>query len=191
MENPIAYDDEYTVEELIEGQIVAMSPRPNINHNHTAGNIYNIFYNYLRGKSCTPFMDGTDLHLSEENCFVPDCMVVCDPEKIHSDGVYGAPDLVVEVLSPSTAAKDRGRKRAVYERCGVKEYWLVSPEAKSIEQYLLQEGRFELAGVYSVFPDYMLKKMKPEELAAVPSTFRCSLFEDLDIVIEDVFERVK
>ena len=125
------------------------------------------------------------------NCFVPDGRVVCDPEKIHSDGVYGAPDLVVEVLSPSTAAKDRGRKRAVYERCGVKEYWLVSPEAKSIEQYLLQEGRFELAGVYSVFPDYMLKKMKPEELAAVPSTFRCSLFEDLDIVIEDVFERVK
>ncbi len=191
MENPIAYDDEYTVEERIGGRIVAMSPRPSINHYQVAENISWIFGEYLRGKPCRSFGDGVDLHLSEENCFVPDGMVVCDPEKIHSDGVYGAPDLVVEVLSPSTAAKDRGRKRAVYERCGVKEYWLVSPEAKSIEQYLLQEGRFELAGVYSVFPDYMLKKMKPEELAAVPSTFRCSLFEDLDIVIEDVFERVK
>jgi len=191
MENPIAYDDEYTVEELIEGQIVAMSPRPNINHHYITGNIYNIFSNYLRGKTYRPFGAGLDLYLNDANRFVPDGMVVCQPEKIHSDGVYGAPDLVVEVLSPSTAANDRGRKRAVYEQCGVKEYWLVSPEAKSIEQYLLQEGRFELAGVYSVFPDYMLKKMKPEELAAVPSTFRCSLFEDLDIVIEDVFERVK
>lgn len=191
MENPIAYDDEYIVEELIDGQIVAMSPRPNINHNHAAGNIYKIFSNYLSGKACTPLMDGTDLHLSEENCFVPDFMVVCDPEKIHSNGVYGAPDLVVEVLSPSTVGNDRGRKKAVYEQCGVKEYWIVSPGDKSIEQYLLQDGRFELAAAYSVFPDYMLEKMKPEELAAVPSTFRCSLFDDLDIVIEDVFERVK
>lgn len=191
MENSITYADEYTVEELIDGQIVAMSPRPNINHNYAAGNIYNIFYNYLKGKSCTPFGDGTDLHLSEENCFVPDFMAVCDPEKIHSDGVYGVPDLVVEVLSPGTAGNDRGRKKAVYEQCGVKEYWIVSPGDKSIEQYIRKEGRFELAEVYSVFPDYMLEKMTPQELAVLPRAFKCSLFDDLDIVIADVFERVK
>lgn len=190
MENPLAYEN-YAVDELIDGNIVVMFPRPNINHHYITGNIYNIFSNYLRGKTYRPFGDGIDLYLTEKDHFVPDGMVVCDPEKIHSDGVYGPPDLVVEVLSPSTAGNDRGRKKAVYEQCGVKEYWIVSPGEKSVEQYILKDGRFELAEVYSVFPDYMLEKMKPEERVAVPGSFRCSLFEDLDILIEDVFERVK
>lgn len=191
MEKPITYADEYTVEELIDGQTVAMSPRPNIDHYQVADNISHIFSTYLRGKTCRPFGDGVDLHLTEKDCFVPDGMVVCDPEKVRSNGVYGAPDLVVEVLSPSTAANDRGRKKAVYEQCGVKEYWIVSPGDKSIEQYLLRDGKLELAEVYSVFPDYMLEAMKPQELAVLPRAFKCSLFGDLDIVIEDVFERVK
>ena len=132
-----------------------------------------------------------DLYLTETDRFIPDGMVVCDTEKIKRDGVHGAPDLVVEVLSPSTAKHDRGRKKQVYEQCGVSEYWIVDPANKTLEQYLLQQGAFTLHEVYAIYPDYMLDKMTEEERAALPASFRCSLFEDLDIVLEDIFERVR
>ena len=133
MSGNLAYQEERR-EELIGGKVVMMSPRPRWNHMSVAGNIYNIFSNYLRGKKCTPIQDGFDLYLDDENRFVPDFMVVCDPEKIKSDGVHGAPDLVVEVLSPSTMRDDKTRKKDAYARCGVREYWLVDPV--SMEQNL-------------------------------------------------------
>lgn len=167
-----------------------MSPRPTTDHYHVSFNIAYIFTTYLRGKRCTPFGDGVDLYLTETDRFIPDGMVVCDTEKIKRDGVHGAPDLVVEVLSPSTAKHDRGRKKQVYEQCGVSEYWIVDPANKTLEQYLLQQGAFTLHEVYAIYPDYMLDKMTEEERAALPASFRCSLFEDLDIVLEDIFDRV-
>ena len=177
-------------EEMIDGQIVAMSPRPNINHNFIAGRLYSIFDHFLRGKPCTPFSDGVDLFLSEKDHFIPDMMVVCDRDRIKNDGVYGAPSLVVEVLSPSTAKRDIGYKKNAYEAAGVGEYWIVNTDSKSIEVYLLQDGRYVLDEVYSVYPDYLLKKMSDEERAAVPTEFHCSLFDDLTIRLEEVFERV-
>ena len=113
MNTNLAYQD-YPAEELIGGKFVAMSPSPAINHNRVIGNIYRIFAHYLNGRRCEPFADGVDVYLTEEDRFIPDMMVVCDPDKVKADGVYGAPDLVVEVLSPSTAQYDRGRKMKVY-----------------------------------------------------------------------------
>ena len=124
-------------DELIDGKVVLMSPRPAVNHNLIVGNLYVIFSNYFRGKKCVPFADGTDLFLTDRDRFVPDLMVVCNREKIKKDGVHGAPDFVAEVLSPRTARYDRRRKREVYGACGVREYWLVNPVDKSVEQYLL------------------------------------------------------
>ncbi len=184
------YDDDYR-SELINGKIIMMSPRPVFNHVTVASNIYRIFANYLKGKSCTPFDDGFDLYLTEKDHFVPDAMVVCDPDKIHNDGVHGAPDLVVEVLSPSTAKRDKTYKKQVYEQCGVQEYWIVDVDSKRLEQYLLQEGQLQLVEVYSVYPDYIWNKMTAEEQAAVPLELKCSLYDDLLIKLEDVFERVK
>lgn len=186
MNTNLAYQEEIW-EEVINGQVVAMSPRPRFNHNHIASNIYVIFRNYLRGRKCTPIMDGTDLYLTDNDRFVPDFMVVCDRDKIKHDGVHGAPDLVVEVLSPRTETYDRKHKKAVYEKCGVKEYWLVSPEAKSVEQYLLEDGNLTLSEVYAQEPDYMLAKMTEEERSALVTRFKCSLFDDLDIQLEDIF----
>ena len=174
-------------EELIDGKVTLMSPRPVVNHNLIARNINNIFYNFLRGKSCVPFGDGTDLYLTDGARFVPDGMIVCDRDKIRNDGVHGAPDLVVEVLSPGSEKKDRGRKKDLYEQCGVREYWIVSPGDRSIEQYLLREGRFVLHEVYTEMPDYVLGKLTPEERAEVKTVFRCSLYDDLDIAVADVF----
>ena len=108
-------------EELINGKVVAMSPAAS-NHNRIAGDIYGIFWSYLRGKKCEPFGDGEAVYLTEVDHFIPDFMVVCDPDKVKSNGVHGAPDLVVEVLSPGTTKNDRGRKMDVYGQCGVREY---------------------------------------------------------------------
>ena len=192
MANNLAYQEDFEQKrrrEIIDGQLVMMSPRPTVNHNHIVGNIYRVFSNYLYGKPCAPFSDGVDLFLDEKNRFVPDFMVVCDPDKIKNNGVHGAPDLVVEVLSPSTAKNDRGLKKEAYGRCGVREYWIISPEDKTVEVYLPAEGRLELHEVYAVYPDWQLKQMTEEELAALPKSFQCSLFHDLDILIEDIFYR--
>ena len=192
MANNLAYQEDFEQKrrrEIIDGQLVMMSPRPSVNHNRVVGNISWIFQNYLRGRKCEPFSDGVDLFLDEKNQFVPDFMVVCDPEKIHPDGVHGAPDLVVEVLSPSTAKSDKTIKKEGYAKCGVREYWLADPENKTVEVYLPAEGRLELHEVYAVYPDWQLKQMTEEELAALPKSFQCSLFHDLDILIEDIFYR--
>ena len=76
----------------------------------------------MKGRACIPFGDGVLVHLTDEDKFVPDVMVVCDRNKIKPDGVYGAPDLVVEVLSPSTVKNDKGYKKSIYESSGIPEY---------------------------------------------------------------------
>lgn len=186
----LAYCDEYPTE-LINGRIVMMSPSPVSNHFLAAGNIFSIFQHYLRGKKCTPYFDGFELFLTEKDHFRPDMMIVCDPNKIKYNGVYGAPDLVVEVLSPATAQRDRGYKKDVYEQCGVREYWLVDTNNKSVEQYLLTGGRFVLNAVYTQYPDYMLADMTDEEKAELVTEFKCSLYDDLMFSLADIFERVK
>ena len=185
MSGNLAYQEERR-EELIGGKVVMMSPA-SAEHVYTAGSIYNIFKNYLKGKNCIPFSDGLLVHLTDENKFVPDMMVVCDRSKIKSDGVHGAPDLVVEVLSPSTAKDDRTRKKEIYEACGVPEYWLVSPTDKSIEVYLLESGKYILHDVYTVRPDWVLKQMTDEERAAIVTEFKCHLYDDLIIRLDDIF----
>ena len=189
MNTNLAYQD-YPAQELIGGKIVAMSPSPAVNHNRVAGNIYRMFSHYLRGCRCEPFADGVDLYLTEEDRFIPDMMVVCDPDKVKTDGVYGAPDLVVEVLSPSTARYDRGRKQDVYARCGVREYWIVGPGDRTVEQYFLEDGQFILHGAYGLEHEAILRKMSQEERDAIPTEFQCGIFPDLTIQIADIFERV-
>ena len=186
MNDNLAYQEEIR-EELIHGEVVAMSPRPMFNHNRVAFRIAHLFENYLRGKRCTAIADGTDLHLTETACCVPDVMVVCDRDKIKADGVHGAPDLVVEVLSPSTANRDRGYKKEVYARCGVREYWIVNPADRSVEIYLSRENDLVFHRVYSIYPDFVLEKMTEQERAQVATHFQCSLYDDLDIALEDIF----
>jgi len=188
MSENLAYREDRR-EELIDGKVVAMSPRPSVNHNRVASNIFWLFENYLRGQKCTPFADGTDLYLTEEEQYIPDFMVVCDPDKIKSDGVHGAPDLVAEVLSPGTAKNDKTHKKDVYARCGVREYWIVSPEEKSIEIYRLDGTGYVLHDVFALHPDWQLAQMSEEERAALVTHFKCGLFDDLDISLEDVFYR--
>lgn len=188
MNDNLAYQDLFR-EEIINGEVVLMSPAAT-NHNFVSGNIYHIFRSYLKGKLCFPFGDGEAVILSRENKFIPDGMIVCDRSKIRADGVHGAPDLVVEVLSPSTAKNDRRHKMEVYGSSGVREYWIVDPANKSVEQYLREDGRLALHAVYVLCPDYMLGTMTEAERAAVQAEFQCSLFDDLTIRLEDIFEDI-
>ena len=187
MSDNLAYQEERR-EELIGG-VVMMSPRPSFNHNQVSYNIATLFANYLRGKKCTPIADGMDLYLDEDNRFVPDFMVVCDTEKLKPDGIHGAPDLVVEVLSPGTMRNDKTHKKTVYAKCGVREYWLVNPADKSVEVYYTDRAEFVLHDIYALRPDWELAQMTEEERAALETHFKCSLFDDLDISLEDIFYR--
>ena len=178
-------------EEIIGGKAVTMTSL-STNHNRTSGNIYRIFRNHLTENDCEPFLGGPTLYL-EENIeeYRPDGMVVCGPEKVQEDGVHGAPDLIVEVLSPSTARYDRGHKRDVYEKHGVREYWLVNPMDRSVEQYALENGHFVLRGLYYAHcPEYLLRRLKAEERAELATEFPCGLFPDLTVRLSDVFHRV-
>lgn len=181
-----AYDEERW-DEMLNGQIVAMTPRPEINHNRIIGNISTIFDRYLKDKKYQAFSAGVDLYLSPVDRFLPDCMIVCNKDKIKQGGIYGAPDLVVEVLSPMSIKNDRGYKKQAYEKAGVKEYWIININSKSIEVYLLKDGIYDLDFVYSIFPDYMIDKMNEEEKASILMEFHCSLFPDLIISLNDVF----
>ena len=191
MSNNLAYDiDNEIPEELLNGRQVMMSPRPAVNHNLISGNIFRIFSLFLKGRTCEAFADGTDVYLTAKDRVIPDAMIVCNPDIVKADGIHGTPDLILEVLSPSTANNDKSYKRDLYERVGVKEYWIVEPSAKSIEVYLLKDGKLALDHVYTVYPDFMLEKMKEEELAEVQTEFKTSLYDDLIIRLEDVFDRI-
>lgn len=178
------------VTELIDGKIYSMSPRPRAGHNFVAANIYRIFANYLDGKSCTAIMDGMDLFLDEENHYVPDAMIVCDASKIHRDGVHGAPDLVVEVLSPSTMKNDRGTKMQHYAAAGVKEYWLVTPLGKNVEVYLGHDGQFHLDEVYTEYDAWDLDCMDEAERSSVQNEIPVSLYDDFRVQVADIFKGI-
>lgn len=189
MEN-VAYTDP-PVTEIIEGKVYLMSPRPRAGHNFVAAHIYFIFASQLKGKPCTPIMDGMDLFLDEKNHYVPDAMIVCDASKIHRDGVHGAPDLVVEVLSPSTMRNDRGAKMRHYAEAGVKEYWLVTPLGKNIEVYLNRDGQFYLDEVYTDYDAWELEHMEEDERKAVRTEIIVSISNHFHVRVADVFEGVE
>ncbi len=189
MNSTSIYQDDHTIIEKINGQEVLMSPRPATRHSRAAGRIYGIFFQFLRKKRCEAFFEH-EVHLDDENVFVPDVLIICDKNKIKANWIDGAPDLVVEVLSPSTTINDRGIKKDVYERSGVKEYWIVDPIAKSIEVHYLKDGRLVLDHVYMIFPPEEWERMTEEQRAAARLSVKVSLYDDLLVDVREVFEDI-
>ena len=134
--------------EIVDGEAYNMSPAPTLRHQTILGNIFAFFYFFLRSKPCRPFIAPTDVVLDDENVVQPDMIVVCDPNKRTGVNVQGAPDLVIEILSPSTSLRDRRLKKALYERFGVKEYLIVDPVAETLDRYLLIGGRYESPEIF-------------------------------------------
>lgn len=121
---------------------------------------------------------------------IPDAMIVCNKDIIKGRGIFGAPDLIVEVLSPSTAKKDKGVKKTLYEKHGVKEYWIVDILGRSIDVYLLKNGKFELDNVYTLYPEKEWEEMNEEEKSEALLTLKVSLYDDLSIDIRDIFDNI-
>ncbi len=140
--------------ELIRGKIFKISPAPTFTHQKIAGNIYVRFDNFLKNKNCKVFISPVDVRLKgkpfrkkklrdDEIATVvqPDIIVVCDADKL-LDVRYidGAPDLIVEILSPGNTKTETKYKFDLYEENGVQEYWVVYPEYKQVYRYLLNEN---------------------------------------------------
>ena len=175
--------------EIIDG-ITYMMARPTADHMTVEGNILNVFKNYLKGKCCRTFNE-IDVFFSEKDNFIPDVIIVCKPEIIKKRGIFGTPDLIVEIASPSTSRKDRMEKFNAYEKYGVKEYWIVSPEEKRVEVYLLKDGKLILDDVYAVIPDYEYKDMSEKDKALAKFEIKVSLYDDLYVKLEDIFEYIE
>jgi len=124
----------------------------------------------LEGKSCKPFIAPTDVNLSDLDVVQPDILVVCDPTHITSTHIEGAPDLVIEVLSPATAARDLRQKKALYERARVREY-LVDPLEKYAIRFLLGANGFDKGTIFAA-----------DELLVI------AILESLEISLWEVFE---
>lgn len=125
--------------ELIDGVLYNMSSPSSI-HQVLTGMIYNKIANYIMEKKgqCIPIVSPMDVQLDCDNKTIvqPDVMIVCDRDKIQKGVVYGAPDFVVEVLSPSTRRRDKSLKVSKYMCAGVREYWIVDPKKKTIVAYI-------------------------------------------------------
>lgn len=112
--------------EIIAGEAYNMSPSPSTKHQSIAGKLHIDLGAYLKDKPCKVFFE-LDVVLSEEDIVKPDIIIICDKDKIKENNIKGAPDLIIEILSKSTAKKDRGLKYDLYKKSGVKEYWIVDP----------------------------------------------------------------
>ncbi|MDR2167229.1 MAG: Uma2 family endonuclease [Clostridiales bacterium] len=178
-------------EEILNGEVFLMSPRPDFAHDDTAHIIKMIFRRNLKKLGCKVLVE-PDVYLVEKlEQVVPDVAIICDKRKLGKRRVvYGAPDLIVEVLSPSTRNRDKGYKKDLYEKHGVKEYWLVNVRDLSIEVFILDGGKYRLDNTYELPPYWELEEMTEEELAAYTFEFTPHQFKDLIVDIREVFEDV-
>ena len=166
--------------ELIGGVAFDMSPAPLVEHQNITGELFAAIKNFLKNKKCKVFVSPIDVFISDrkddkdeliENVVQPDIIVVCDQSKVEKKGIRGAPDMVIEVLSTSTAKKDWNEKYNLYEKHGVREYWIVDPSNKAVYIYQLNDK-----GVF-------VEKVILEEKGIA----ECFVLEGLKINIEEIF----
>ena len=181
----------YPSYEIIGGEKI-MSPAANLTHSDIIGRLYLFIGNHLMAnKSGYIYPDNVDVHFSDGSFFTPDLVVVLKSnEKILAGrkAIYGAPDMVVEVLSHSTRKKDLTIKKDIYEAQGVKEYWIVDPRAKSVMVYLLQDGKYFLDEVYTLMSEDDLKLLDEDELADVKYEVPVSILGGLKIPLKYIFK---
>ncbi|MDD3050064.1 MAG: Uma2 family endonuclease [Candidatus Cloacimonetes bacterium] len=172
----LTFPDEDRVE-IIDGVVYDMSPAPRPIHQEYSINLQSIIWNYLKDKRCKIYPAPFDVRLSESekdfeirNVVQPDISVICDTSKIDDKGCKGAPDWIIEILSPSTASKDIKEKFKLYEKYGVKEYWIVEPSGLFVQVFVLNYGKYEFRGNFTSL-DYLTP----------------TIFEDLKIDLAEVF----
>lgn len=145
--------------ELINGKLFRMCPASSSLHQEISGNIFSVFHRYLKGKSCKVYYAPFDVRFPKDSkadkdiytVLQPDISVICNPVKIDKRGCIGAPDLVIEILSPGNNKKELLNKYNVYEEYGVKEYWIISPEEKTLLKYTMdRQGKYQPSKLFTL-----------------------------------------
>ncbi len=165
--------------ELIDGDAWDMSPAPSLAHQAVSMRLGFLFHGHFRERGCQVFASPVDVVLAPpeaeddeiDTVVQPDLVVVCGREKMRESHVRGAPDLLVEIISPSTARKDEGIKRDRYERAGVPEYWVVYPVERVVHCYRLDGGRYGA----------------PEVVGLEDGSLTSSRFPDLEVDLSELF----
>ena len=163
--------------EILKGKIFKMSPAPAISHQKVSGNLYGEMYHYFKGKPCKLFSAPFDVVLKskkgiEDSVIQPDLCVVCDSKKLENDKrCLGAPDLIIEILSPGNSKKEMRNKYDLYEESGVAEYWVVRPTDKEITQFVLENGKYRALRPV-VEGDLIYSAIFPELSVATEDIFR-------------------
>jgi Uma2 family endonuclease len=150
--NKLTYEDYYNLDdgiryELFNGELI-MSPAPLSSHQNFSGNIYYDLRTFCKLKKLGKvFYSPIDVILDKFNTVQPDIVFISNENKgiIKDRGIFGSPDMVIEILSPSTAVYDRNAKKDLYEKFGIKEYWIVDLANKIVEVFLSNKGKFELS----------------------------------------------
>lgn len=161
--------------EYINGEVFNQAS-PSIKHQRVSRKLSTKFDIYFEGKGCEPFTAPIDVVLKNERendiqKVIPDLVVICDKEGLKGSFYEGIPTLIVEIVSPSNSRHDYIRKLNLYERFGVKEYWIIDPRFNSVQiNALNSDGNYEIIGIY-----------KGDE--AVHS----SIFKDLSIDLKEIF----
>lgn len=179
-------ENEHRKDEKINGVIYDMSPAPGFRHGIVDGNIHAIIRNGLKNSLCLVFMENLDYHYhpDENDDYVcPDIMIVCDRKGLRGSFYSGVPKFIVETLSPSTAKKDRTEKKDIYEKAGVEEYWIVSPQGL-VEIYYLNDGKFVLE------QNYMLQSDKEEKDYNAETEICLRAFPHIKMTLGEIFEGI-
>ncbi|MBE8949715.1 MAG: Uma2 family endonuclease [Quinella sp. 3Q1] len=181
----------YPSYEIIGGKKI-MAPAANPTHGSIIGRLYAFFFSYLDAKNAGyVFVDDVDVYLKEGPLFKPDLIVVLEENSSIIDwdkGIYGSPDMLVEVLSKSTKKRDVTIKKDTYEANGVREYWIVDPYMKAISVYLLRDGKYFLDDEYILFDDKELELLTEEEKADVKHEVPVSILDGLKVPLKYIFK---
>ncbi len=177
-------ESERRKDEKINGIIYDMSPLPGYRHCIVNGNIYRIVGNGLKNSMCFASMENLDFkyHPEENDDYVcPDIMIVCDRKHLKGSAYGGTPRFIAETLSNATAKRDRTEKKDIYEKAGVEEYWIVSPQG-SVEIYYLESGKYILE------QNYMLQNDKEDEDYNGKTEICLRAFPQIKMTLGEIFE---
>lgn len=177
-------ESEHRKDEKINGIIYDMSPLPGYRHCIVNGNIYRIIGNGLKNSMCFASMENLDFkyHPEENDDYVcPDIMIVCDRKHLKGSAYGGTPRFIAETLSNATAKRDRTEKKDIYEKAGVEEYWIVSPQG-SVEIYYLESGKYILE------QNYMLQNDKEDEGYNGETEICLKAFPQIKMTLGEIFE---
>jgi len=144
--------------ELIKGKLFKQAAAPRRKHQEIVTRVLTKLHNLVEGSRCRAYTAPFDVRLpvrskKDEDIFTvvqPDICVVCDPEKLDQAGCIGAPDLILEILSPGNHKKELQNKYEVYEESGVKEYWIIHPEEQMLLKYTLENGKYIPSKLFTI-----------------------------------------